>query len=863
MGNAIYVLGFGEIVPKKLAFVAFYLATLPILLLSRLSLSQQSTNPWLDTGLPIERRIDLLLVQMTLPEKLQMVEGVDTETYSGKIPALPRLNIPALYLQDGSAGVRMSDTAALPSALALAASWSPQMASLYGTVIARDDRAKGVNVTLGPMINIDRTAQAGRNFESLGEDPYLAAQMVASEVAAIESNHVIATTKHYALNNQENGRLRDTSNVDMRTFHEIYLPAFEAAAHAGTGAIMCSYNRINTLWACENPQILDILKQEVGFSGFVMSDWGATHSTIASANAGLDMEMPGGGGYFGKPLATAVADGSIKLTTIDEKVRRILRAMFTAGLFEYSPQNGVVPEADDRRDALTLAEQGAILLKNDSHLLPLDRHALHSIALIGADMDEDTHGGSAWVQGPGTVSPLDAIRKSVGPKASIQYVWAQGVPFISSLPTVDSLSLTPPNAALGAHGVKAEYFNNEDLSGEPAFTQVEPAVYANWQFAAPKSIHSTAYSVRWTGIFSPPATGIYTFGIESRNGARLFFDGAKVVDAWKSGYSIRSQVFQRKLLANHSYPIIVEAHGDASSFQLCRLIWQPPTGAKTPDISRAVELAKKSDIAIVFAGEFRTEQYDRSTIALVGMQEELIRAVAHANPHTIVILNNGGPVALGAWAHDVPSILDMWYPGEENGSALAALLFGDVNPSGKLPVTFPKFPNQVAAKSTWPAEPYSGSARAVNYDEKLNVGYRWYDRHNITPLFPFGFGLSYTTFAYSHLTIQAHHPGDDVSIAVDVTNIGKLPGAEVAQLYLQYPSSSGEPPKVLRGFSKTLLKPEQTEHLIFPLHPSDFSIWNKDTKQWELIPGLYGVLVGSSSRDIRLVNKLLIGDPPK
>jgi beta-glucosidase len=845
-------------VSKKLVLAAIYLAVLPILLLPRLGLSQQLAKPWLDAKLSVEQRVELLLAQMTLIEKLQMVEGVDNATYSGEIPSISRLNIPALYLQDGSAGVRMSDTAALPSALALAASWDPQMASLYGTVIARDDRAKGANVTLGPMINIDRTAQAGRNFESFGEDPYLASQMVAPEIAAIQSNHVIATTKHYALNNQENGRLRDSSDVDMRTFHEIYLPAFEAAANAGTGAIMCSYNRINTIWACENPKILDILKQEVGFSGFVMSDWGATHSTVASANAGLDMEMPGGDGYFGKALATAITNDSVKRITLDEKVRRILHSMFAAGLFEYPPQNGIVPEAADRRDALTLAEQGAVLLKNDSHLLPLDAQALHSIALIGADMDEDTRGGSAWVQGTGTVSPLDAILKSVGPNTSVQYVWAQGVPFISPLPTVDSLSLTPPNATSGVHGVRADYFSNADLTGEPAFTQVEPAVYANWQFSAPKSIRSTTYSVRWTGTFSPPVTGIYTFGIESRNGARLFFDGTKVVDAWKSGYSIRSQVFQRKLLANHSYPIIVEAHGDASSFQLCRLIWQPPAGAKTPDISRAVELAKNSDVAIVFAGEFRTEQYDRSTIALVGMQEQLIRAVAHANPHTIVILNNGGAVALGSWAHNVHSILDMWYSGEEKGAALAALLFGEVNPSGKLPVTFPEFPIQVVAKSTWSAEPYSGPARAINYDEKLNVGYRWYDRHSIAPLFPFGFGLSYTTFAYSHLTIQTPHAGGDSTIAVDVTNIGKLPGAEVAQLYLRYPASSGEPPKVLRGFGKAFLKPDQTEHMIFQLHPHDFSIWDENTRQWKLIPGSYAVLVGSSSRDIRLVRRLLI-----
>lgn len=800
-----------------------------------------------------EKRIDLLISQMTLDEKLQMVAGVSAGKYAGYIPAIQRLGIPALYMLDGSGGVRMEGTTALPAPIAMAATWDPKMASVYGDVIGRETRAVGANVALSPMVNIDRTAQAGRNFESLGEDPYLDAQLVAPEVIAMQKNHVIATTKHYAANNQENGRLRDSSNVDMRTFHELYLPAFVAAANAGSGSVMCSYNQINEKWACENKQILDILKQENHFAGFVMSDWGATHSTAPSANAGLDMEMPGGkDGFFRDALRKAIESGSVSPSRLDDQVRRILRTIFEVQLFQYPAKAEPVAESAGRRDALQIAEQSAVLLKNESHLLPIKAKALHSIALIGAAMDADLRGGSAWVGGTGTVSPMDAIREVAGTDISVNYAWAQGVPFISPLPTVDSFTLTPSGSATGIHGVRAAYYSNEDLSGQPAVTRTEPTVYANWQFAAPKEIRSETYSVRWTGTFTPPVSGTYTFGIESRNGSRLFFDGEKISDSWKPDYSIKTSTFTRNLVANHPYPFAVEAHGKINLYQMCRLLWQPPAGAPMLDIEHAVDVARHSDIAIVFAGEFRTEQYDRSTIALSGMQEEMIRAVAKANPNTIVVLNNGGPIAAGSWEHDVHSILDMWYPGEENGHALAALLFGKVNPSGRLPVTFPSSPDETASTVHWPAEPYDGESRAVNYDEKLNIGYRWYDAHDIKPLFPFGYGLSYTNFSYSHLTVSHVDSDSNFSVAFDVTNTGKLAGAEVPQLYLGYPKEAGEPVKVLRGFKKITLLPGRTQRVVFQLHPHDFSIWDVETNDWKHIAGTYEVSVGPSSRNLPL-----------
>jgi beta-glucosidase len=795
---------------------------------------------------------------MTLKEKLHMVYGMDPGEYSGQIAPIPRLGIPTLHLQDGSAGVRMPGTTALPVPLALAASWDPALATLYGEVLARDSRAMGVNVLLAPMTNIVRTAQAGRNFESFGEDPYLAAHLVAPEVISIEQNHIIATTKHYALNNQENGRSRDSSNVDQRTFQEIYLPAFAAASAAGTGAIMCSYNRINSEWACENKEILDVLKHEVGFRGFVMSDWGATHSTIAAANAGLDMEMPGNDEYFGKALATSINNQLVTIVRLNDQVRRILRSMLAADLFHNPPRLGIVPVAADRRDARAIAEQGAVLLKNSSSLLPLDPKKLHSVALIGAAMDEDLRGGSAWVQGLGSVSPLDAIRAAAGPRVDVRYAWAEGVPFLSPLSTMDSLTLAPKGAVDGVHGVRVDFYSNGNLVGQPSFTKVERAVYANWQFAPPAGITSKEYSLRWSGSFTPPTTGSYLLGLESRAGSRLFFDGHKVADSWAPSYSVKADTFRRTLVAGHAYPFVVEIHGSVDSFQLCRLVWQPPAGSKTPDIERAVQLAKQSDVAIVFAGEFQTEQYDRPTIALVGQQEELIRAVAQANPKTIVILQNGGAVTGGVWEKSASAMLEMWYPGEEYGNALAALLFGKVNPSGKLPITFPREPEETVAQVRWPAEPFDGPARSVDYTEKLNVGYRWYQAHRITPLFPFGYGLSYTTFRYEHLAIKAPKSASLISVGADVTNTGAVDGAEVAQLYLSFPRGAGEPEKVLRGFVKLHIGVGETRHVTFQLIPRDISIWSIQTNRWQMVPGVYHVSVGSSSIDLPLRGKFRV-----
>ena len=817
-------------------------------------------RPWMDTSLSAHQRASLLLERLTLQQKVALMHGADTDVYSGYVPGNAELAIPALTLNDGPAGMRIGPSTALPAPLALAASWDRTLATEYGEVLGRDTRAKGADVILGPMVNIVRASQAGRTFESFGEDPYLASQMVAPEIRAIQAQHVIATIKHFALNNQENGRLRDRSIVDDRTLHEIYLPAFRASASAGVGAAMCAYNRIDADWACENHRMLSMLDGELGFDGFIMSDWGAQHSTVAAANAGLDMEMPDDE-FYGNALLKAVHDGSVSEKNIDEHASRILSAMFAAGLFEHPPKSEPFPVQRDAVAAREVAEQSAVLLKNSGSLLPLGASRVHSIAIIGgsADLETSLNGGSAWVHASTGKSPLDAIRRFVGTRATVRFAYAQGVPFLDPSPTVDSLTLAP-DAQRSTHGLHAEYFDNDRLSGKPIVTRTDERLDFNWQFDPPLREIPGAYSVRWTATFTPPSDGRYSFGLEHRSGVRFVFDGTTVADRPKMSYDISTSAFTRALKGGHPYPVVVEMrHPKDAGYDVIRLLWQPPAGTRTPDIERAVDLARRSNVAIVFAGEFRTEQYDRPTIALTGMQEELIRAVAHANPRTIVVLNTGGPVAIGSWANDVPAIVNMWYPGEESGAAVADVLFGNANPSGKLPVTFPASPQQIVAPVRWGATPYEGAPRAVQYREGLRVGYRWYDANHLAPAFPFGFGLSYTTFRLANVRIAGSSDGSK-TVRVDVENTGRKRGAEVVQLYVGYPSAAGEPPKVLRGFQKIWLQPGEKKVAAFTLQPDAFAVWDTQANSWKSVRGDYTIWIGTSSRDLPMRATLAINE---
>jgi len=651
-----------------------------------------------------EARAKAIVAKMTLDEKLSQLAGIrdDSQDLFRVVPAIPHLGIPALLLTNGPAGVSTGGSrnpdhqplaTALPAPISLAASFDVRQADSYGAIGGAETLDVGRNVLEGPTVGIARVPVNGREFEGYGEDPYLAAQVAVHDITGVQSEGVIANVKHYVGNDQETNRFSVNDDVDERTLREIYLPPFEAAVKdAHVGSVMCAYPKVNGTFNCENPILLGgVLKKEWGFDGFVFSDFGAVHSTVGSANAGLDLETPTGANFSPAKLTAALNAGQIKIATINDKLVRRYATMIRFGLFDRTPTMTPIPAQADGAVARHIAEEGMVLLKNaavaGAPILPLKKSALHSIALIGNDKAVTGGGGSSHVKPLYTVTPSAGLRSRAGSGGTV---------------TTDS----------------------------------------------------------------------------------------------------------------------------------------------GPTVSSAGAKAKAADVAIVMVQDSEGEGKDRPNLTLPNSQDALVSAVAAANPKTIVVSKTGGPILM-PWVDQVPAILQAWYPGEEDGNAVADVLFGAFNPSGKLPVTFPRKESDVPANT---AAQYPGVDGTAHYSEGIFVGYRHYDAHKITPLFPFGFGLSYATFSYANLTVSP------TQVSVDVTNTGTVTGAEIAQLYVGSPSSSAVPeaPQELAGFQKVLLTAGQTKHVTFTLDARSFSHWDTASHSWKVSAGTYRILVGGGSRDIRL-----------
>lgn len=824
----------------------------PVLAGTRNHQRQKNNRPWMNQSLSPDKRADLLLKQMTLKEKAQMMHGIRTSDHYRYIPPIPRLGVPAIKMNNGPAGVSSGGVTqypatALPAPVSVAASWEPSLGHLYGVVQAKETKDLGRNLLEGPDVNIMRVPRNGRTFESYGEDPYLTSKMAVSDIKGIQSQNVIATVKHYIANNQEHNRFTVNADVGQRALREIYLPAFKAAVkQARVGSVMCAYNKVNSIYSCQNQDMLDnVLKGQFGFKGLVMSDWGATHSTIPSLKAGLDMEMPTGNYYTYGALKQALDSGQISMANINEHVHRILRTMFRFGLFDRSPQKSPINVKKDGEIARHIAEQGTVLLKNQNHQLPLSK-SVKSIAVIGPEADQAMTGGggSSQVKPLYKVSPLEGIKKRAGSDVKVRF--ARG-DYSNQLPVVPSSYLTPSGAKANVHGLKGEYFNNDDFSGSPVLQRTDSQVNFDYGTGSPApGVNSDHFSVRWTGTITVPKNGEYSLGLTSDDGSKLYLNHQLIID--NSGdHSSKTKTKSVSLKAGKAYNIKIEYHentGNASiSFGL----------AQENAIQQAANIAKSSDVAVVFVGDHESEGHDRDSLSLSGNQDQLISAVAKANKHTIVVLRTGGPVLM-PWVNQVPSVLEAWYPGEEDGNAIASVLFGDVNPSGKLPMTFPKNASDVPANTT---AQYPGSDGVAHYSEGIFVGYRHYDKDHIKPLYPFGYGLSYTTFHFSHLKITPKGPKAeaDRKVSLDVTNTGSRAGAEVVQLYLGIPDNNApEPPKQLKRFKKVNLLPGETKRVTFRLNNKALSYWDTKANKWVEQNGDYHVMIGSSSRDIRLQN---------
>jgi beta-glucosidase len=832
---------------RKPLFILIWLAISTIALAQSVS-SPPSAPPANEKA--VESRVEDFLQKLTLEEKIDLLSG----RQSFYTMAIDRLGIPAMKMSDGPMGVRnYGPSTAFPAGIGLAATWDTAMAHRIGAAMGDDARARGVNILLAPAVNIYRVPVNGRNFEYYGEDPFLAAQTAVNFIQGVQSQGVIATVKHFALNNQEYQRNSISAEVDERTMHEIYLPAFKAAVQQGkVWAVMASYNKINGTYATANELLeTEILKKDWGFRGILMSDWGAAHDGVADALAGLDLEMPSGRYMNRETLLPAVKSGQVPESVIDDKVRRILRAAISMGFFD-RPQQTTQPLYSGESDQVALAgaRESIVLLKNSSHTLPLDRKAIHSIAVFGPNAHPavDVGGGSARVVPFRDVSVLNALAAS---GLRVDYV-----PFDAR----DARSVAARSQfeadETGARGLNGEYFNNSDLSGTPMRTRRDQQI----TFARFNDVFSqgagSGYSIRWNGFVVPEESNDYVFLIRTSQGVRLTVEGKTVVDAWDN-HSQSDFSATVALEKNHAVPIRLEIHsavggggrdGGGGGVQFG---WQMRPNDTFPVESA---LAAKDDAAVVCVGfnpDTESEGSDR-TFDLPPGQKELIQAVARANKRTIVVINSGGASDMTGWVDRAGAILQAWYTGQESGQAVADIIFGVANPSGKLPASFEKHWGDSSADANYP-----GSDGKVFYKEGIFVGYRGFDRSGVKPLFPFGYGLSYTSFAYSGMHLDKQ--GENVHVQFAVRNTGARAGAEVAEVYVQEMNPKvPRPVKELKGFARVTVPPGQAKEVRVDLDRSAFSYYDVDSHSWKVDPGDYRILAGSSSADIHLTALMTI-----
>lgn len=838
---------------RKYILILFWAA------ISCATLAQLKGSAWAGAGTQAaaaqkenDAHVDALLAKMTLEEKIDLLSG-RREFYT---LGIERLGIPSMKMADGPMGVRnYGPSTAFPAGVALAATWDTEMARKIGAAMGQDSRARGVNILLAPAVNINRVPVNGRNFEYFGEDPFLAAQTAVGFIQGVQSQGVIATVKHFALNNQEFQRNSISAEVDERTMHEIYFPAFKAAVQQGkVWAVMCSYNRINGIYASANEMLeTEILKKDWGFRGMVMSDWGAAHDGIVDALAGLDLEMPSGRNMNRATLLPAVKSGQVPETVIDDKVRRILRAGISMGFLDRGAETAAsapLYSGESSKVALEGARESIVLLKNSNHTLPLDRKEIHSIAVFGPNAHPavDVGGGSARVVPFRDMSVMNAL---VTTGIRVDYV-----PFAAQ----DARSVAARSQfeadETRAAGLNGEYFANADFSGVPLLKRRDRQItFARFNDVFTPGNAASGYSIRWNGFVTPEESGDYVFVMRAGSGVRLTVDGKTVVDAWDNrgqkefGATVR-------LEKNRAASVRLETHGTISNAGGAggggiQFGWQLKPSDAFPVESA---LAAKADATVVCVGfnpDTEAEGSDR-TFELSAGQRELISAIARANKRTIVVINSGGGLDMNPWVDSAGAILQAWYTGQESGTAIADIIFGVVDPSGKLPASFEKHWGDSGADANYP-----GSDGKVFYKEGIFVGYRGFDRSEVKPLFPFGYGLSYTTFAYGGLRVEKD--GVNFHVRFSVKNAGTRAGAEVAEVYVQPVNPKVERPvKELKGFARTELLTGAGKDLRVDLDRSAFAYYDVTTHAWKVDPGEYKILVGASSTDIRLTGSVKI-----
>jgi beta-glucosidase len=834
----------------RILLVALFVA-LPGLMLAPAQARGQQKSPE-----EIDRQVEALLGKLTLEQKIELIHGTDGMF----IPPMPSIGLPSLKMSDGPSGVRTwGPTTGYAIGIGLAATWDTKLAQRVGVSLGHDARARGVNFLLGPGVNIHRAPMNSRNFEYFGEDPYLSGQIAAHYILGVQSQNVVATVKHYAANNSEYDRHGINAIVDERTLQEIYLPAFEAAVTQGhAGAVMDSYNLINGEHATQNKYLnTDVLKKDWGFRGILMSDWGATYDGIAAANSGLDLEMPSGDFMNARTLLPAIQQGKVSMATIDDKVRRILRIAVEFGFLNHDQQDLSIPLYNPQSEEVALESslENMVLLKNQGTLLPLDLNRVHTLAVIGPNSypAQPTAGGSGNVTAIAPVSFLTGISDAASAHAKV--LWSPGLKNLKELFTGRGFSTDPQGQN---PGLKQEEFDSGALDGQPDRVKTVAAVnYWSGDYVQPSG---KGLAVRWTGFYTP-----------STSGPQLFISADTPTDAHGDTYQLyvddklllkglsgdgEPQSAELDLPAGKAVPIRFEYLSPAKTIHT-GLAVLPAEEVLVPEVRKIAAMADVAVVAVGFDESTEGEGHDR-TFRLPPGQEILINAVTSANPHTVVVLTAGGAVSTNGWLERVPVLLHTWYAGSQGGRALAQVLFGRANPGGKLPITWWSREEDNPTFNTYYTAPGSEDTK---YTEGVFVGYRAYGTDGRKPEFPFGFGLSYTTFAFSHLSVtpDAGSPDTPIAVSFDVANPGQQAGAEVAQVYVSDPSATvPRPEKELKGFERIVLDPGESRHLTLLLNRRSLAYWDVNSHAWKVDPGKFVVRVGDSAENTPLTQEFTV-----
>ena len=822
----------------------------------------QSSNP------ADQQRIAALIAKMTLEEKIDYIGGTGFA-----LRPMPTLNLPSLEMSDGPYGVRSNarfPSTAYPVGIGLAASWDRKLAERIGIGIGSDARARGVHFMLGPGVNIYRSPLNGRNFEYFGEDPFLSSAIAVGYISGMQTQGVSSTVKHFLANNSEFDRHNSDSIVDERTLREIYLPAFEAAVtQAHTGAIMDSYNLINGVHATQNSYFnTEIVRNEWHFPGVMMSDWDATYDAVGAANGGLDIEMPFGKFMNKQNLLAAVKDGRVKEATIDEKLQHILQTAVRFGWLDREQRDSSLSTYNEANHQLALeaARESIVLVKNADDVLPLKKAATKSVLVVGPNAypAQVVGGGSAGVLPFAAVSALQAISHYLGTDAKVYY--ERGLPTLNDLAVATDFT----SEANGTErGLRLERFHNATLEGTPASTatvrHLNEAGFS-WDNLGGEDIDEILASLgapknessRWTGYFHAPSSGAYELAAQGPvegGGFRIFVDNKLVLDDWS--YAKVIQPHQTLQLSAGPHKVVAEDYVRGLFGGRLKLGIAEQSALVKASIKALAAKVDAVVVAVGFTPDSESEGADR-TFDLPFGQQELIRQMAAVSQKTIVTVVSGGNADAKSWIDLVPAYLQLWYPGEQGGQALAEILFGEVNPSGHLPVTFEQRAEDNPSFHSYYPE---GDTKPVKYTEGIFIGYRGYEHNHTQPLFPFGLGLSYTKFSYSHLSVvpaksQTGSPTGVpkmFSIEFDVTNTGKRSGADVAQVYVAPPSGSvPRPAKELKGFARVDLQPGETTHVSLPLDARAFTYYDVAAKHWHAEAGKYAISVGRSSTELPL-----------